>query len=150
MQRKGKLAKKRNIRKLTPDQRSERAKKRVVDKLGIREYEKLQNQFKTLAAQSSKSCKSLIDGLIMGLVQQNLSNREIQQVFRVGNNRINRVRLLIENPELLKKERPTPKHAATPGDIDRLKAHLGKYDTEDGFPCAHRRPLKFFLKQGLT
>ena len=93
MQRKGKLAKKRNIRKLTPDQRSERAKKRVVDKLGIREYEKLQNQFKTLVAQSSKSCKSLIDGLIMGLVQQNLSNREIQQVFRVGNNRINRVRL---------------------------------------------------------
>ena len=104
----------------------------------------------TLVAQSPKSNRSLIDGMIMGLVQQNLSNREIKQVFRVGNNRIDRVRVLIENPELLNKPRPTPKHAATPEDIDRLKAHLGKYDTEDGFPCAHRRPLKFFLKQGLT
>ena len=150
MQRKGKLTKKSNIRTLTPDERSESAQKRVSDKLGNGEYEKLKNQFKTLVAQSPKSNRSLIDGMIMGLVQQNLSNREIKQVFRVGNNRIDRVRVLIENPELLNKPRPTPKHAATPEDIDRLKAHLGKYDTEDGFPCAHRRPLKFFLKQGLT
>ena len=150
LQLKGKLAKRRNVKKQTPEQLAARAKSRVIDKIGIGEYDKLRDQFKVLASQRSKSSASLLDGMIMGLLQQNLTNRQIREIVSVGNNRINRIREVVENPELLKKGRPRPKHAATPEDIDRLKAHIATYDTEDGYPCAHRRLLKFFVTQGLT
>ena len=150
MRRKGKLVAKRNVKSMTTSQLAARSKKRVIDKLGVSEYTRVRKQFENLVAIRSRKGEALIDGMIMGLVQQNLTNREIKEVLNVGNNRIDRVRRVTANPELLKAERPKPKHAATPDDIHHLKAHLATYDTEDGYPCAHRRPLKFFLKQGLT
>ena len=147
---KGRLVAKRNVRSMTPEELAERSKKRVIDKIGMTEYNEVRKQFAALVASRSKKGESLIDGMIMGLIKQNLSNREIRQVFRVGNNRIDRIRLIISKPEVLKSVRPKPKHAAKEADIERIKAHLATYDTEDGYPCAHRRPLKFFLKQGLT
>ena len=56
----------------------------------------------------------------------------------------------MKNPKLLKKKRYTPSHAASDKDIVNLKQHLGTFETEDGFPCAHRRPRKFFVEQGVT
>ena len=147
MRRKGKLVAKRNVKSMTSSQLAARSKKRVI---GVSEYTRVRKQFETLVANRSRKGETLIDGMIMGLVQQNLTNREIREVFNVGNNRIDRVRRVTANPGLLKAERPKPKHAATPDDIHHLKAHLATYDTEDGYPCAHRRPMKFFLKQGLT
>ena len=150
MRLKGRLVAKRNIRCLTPKERADRAKQRVVDKLGKTEFDRIVKQYSTLNSLKTRKSQFLIDGMIMGLIQQNLANREIRQVFKVGNDRINRIRRVIKNPELLRKKPFVPKHAATPSDIERIKTHLELFDTEDGFPCAHRRALKFFLKQGLT
>lgn len=150
MKDKGKLVPKKNVKCMTEKERLLRAKARVIEKLGQIEYDKLRKQFKKLTASSSSKRHTLIDGMIMGLIQQNLTNREIRQVFTVGNNRIYRIRKVVKNPELLKTERRVPKHAATTDDILELKAHLATYNTEDGFPCAHRRQLKYFLVQGLT
>ena len=135
---------------MAQEERALRSKDRVIEKLGKEVYDKVRKQFHKLVLLNSKKSQSLIDGMIMGLIQQSLTNRQIIQVFRVGNNRINRVRKLIQNPELLNTKRFVPKHAASAEDIKRLKDHLATYSTEDGFACAHRRQLKYFLIQGLT
>ena len=150
MKAKGKLITKKKIKRMSADERRLRAKERVMEKLGKKEYDKVQKQFSKLVASTSSSSRPLIDGMIMGLIQQSLSNRQIRHVFRVGNNRINRIRKVIRDPELLKTKRPAPKHAASIDDIEQLKAHLATYSTEDGYPCAHRRQLKYFLVQRLT
>ena len=136
---------------MTEQEKSERAKNRVIRKLGETEYNRFKQQYSNLIAAKSQKNENLIDGMIMSLIQQNLSNREVMQIFKVGNNRINRMRKIVKNPKLLlKRKKQVPKHAATSADIDRLKTHLASYDTEDGFPCAHRRARKFFIQQGLT
>ena len=88
--------------------------------------------------------------MIMALVQQNLSFAEIRSIFRCGNDRIRRIREIISNPKVLQKKRPAPKHAITDEDLEVLMDHISGYETEDGYPCAHRRLLKFFIVQGLT
>ena len=150
MRPKGRLVAKRNTRSMTEEDKAERAKSRVILKLGDSEYNRVKQQYAKLSAVNSRKSHSLLDGMILGLIQRNLSNREIRQVFKVGNNRINRLRSIMRNPELLIRKRFVPKHAVTPEDIARLKEHLATYDTEDGFPCAHRRARKFFVQQGLT
>ena len=70
-------------------------------------------------------------------------------VSGVGNSRIKRVRKIMLDPSLMARKRPRPPHAVLEEDIQNLKNHLGTYETEDGYPCAHRRPRKFFVKPGL-
>ena len=86
----------------------------------------------------------------MSLLQQNLSNLEIRQLFQCGNSRISKVRKIMEQPALLNNPRPKPHHAVVQDDLDALERHLMTFETEDGFPCAHRRLRKFFIVQGLT
>ena len=82
---------------MTTEELGERAK-RVVNKLGSHEFDKVKKQYSELVASKSQKCGSLINGTIMGLINQNLTNREIRRVFSVGNNRINRIRKVIKNP----------------------------------------------------
>ena len=149
MRPKGRLIPIRKCRKITKQESAERAKGRVIQKIGKNEYDRLKQNWESMGRSNPQVGHSLVDGMIMSLIQQNLSNREIMVVFNVGNPRINRIRLAIRNPETLKKPKLKPKHAASDIDIQRLKNHLATFDTEDGFPCAHRRPRKFFIQQGL-
>ena len=41
-------------------------------------------------------------------------------------------------------------HAVSDQDIVRLMTHIKTLETEDGFPCAHRRPRRYFTEEGLT
>ena len=81
MRAKGKLVAKRNVRSMTTEELGERAKKRVVNKLGSHEFDKVKKQYSELVASKSQKCGSLIDGTIMGLINQNLTNREIRRVL---------------------------------------------------------------------
>ena len=56
----------------------------------------------------------------------------------------------MDEPTILDKSRPRPTHAVTQNDLDAITTHLSSFETEDGFPCAHRRLRKFFVVQGLT
>ena len=86
----------------------------------------------------------------MNLIQLNLSTNEIRGMFRCGGYRINRLRKILDNPDSLKSQKRVPAHAVKRKELISLKKHLETYETEDGFPCAHRRPLKYFTLQGLT
>ena len=128
--------------------------KRATDsakrKLGADKFQQLKTNYSALSTASILKRRKLEDGMIMALLQQNLSFDEIRAVFSCGNSRIKRVRDIMEDPTILDKKRPTPKHALSKEDLAALKVHLLTYETGDGFPCAHRRARKFFIIQGLT
>ena len=146
---KGRLVVPRKCTPLTPEQREARAVERALVKLGQQEYDRVKLLLLSLGGEAQRN-KTLVDGVIMGLLQRNLSNLEIRSFHKFGNSRINRIRRLLKNPDLLLRKRPRPVHAVTTSDRENLRAHLATYETEDGFPCAHRRPRKFFVRQGVT
>ena len=150
MRPKGKLVVPRRGNKLGRDLLLKRATECAKRKLGSARFLKMQSDYAALSSVSSSSRKKMEDGLIMACLQENLSFDAIRSVFGCGNSRIKRVRDIMENPSLLDKKRPTPKHAIINDDIMALKNHISTYETEDGYPCAHRRPRKFFIIEGLT
>ena len=145
---KGKIVTPRSYRKLTYADKVKNAVVRAKHKLGDEEYSRVKRLLQTID-DAKGSSKPVLDGIIMGLLQRNLSNNEIRSVYKVGNSRINRIRKVMNNPSLISSKRPRPSHAAVEADLNNLKTHLESYETEDGFPCAHRRPRKFFIKEGL-
>lgn len=46
--------------------------------------------------------------------------------------------------------RVKPKHSLTEDEINSIKDEYQHWELEDGFPCAHRRPRKFFVKEHVT
>ena len=56
----------------------------------------------------------------------------------------------MEDPERINRRSNVPSHAVSKADIDALKAHIATNDTEDSFPCSHRRPQKYFTEPRLT
>ena len=111
-------------------------------------YHALKRQWASL--DSSGSDHKTADGMIMTLLKMGLSKRVIIAVFGCGSSRVKRVRLDMMDPQRLDKPRPPPHHAVTDDDMRLIKDHIESYDTEDGFPCAHRKPRKYFVEQGLT
>ena len=145
---KGKIVIPRSCRKLSDAVKVQNAAVRAKHKLGEAAYNSMRKLLQTINEVKGDS-KTVLDGLIMGLLQRNLSNNEIRSIHRFGNSRINRIRKLMSNPSLINSRRPRPKHAAVEADLNNLKTHLETYETEDGYPCAHRRPRKFFIQQRL-
>ena len=147
---KGKLVIPRSYKRLDPEQVMERADASAKMKLGEETYNKLRANYSALSKASKRKRKKLEDGMIMAFVQQNMTSSEIRSMFKCGNSRIRRLRNIIDNPTILEKKRPVPKRAVTEEDLKDIVAHIKTYETEDSFPCAHRRILKYFIVQGLT
>ena len=150
LRKKGKLVAPRNVKKMSHDEKIHRAILRAQQQLGGESnWKKLREQYNALYTSKPENYESLADGLIMSLIQRNCSNIMIRETFRCGGPRIRRIRKWMANPHLQKIERKPPPHAVTKKQLDELKNHIRSYDLEDGFPCAHRRPRKFFVQQGL-
>ena len=150
MRPKGRLVAPRQRKKLGRDLRLKRATETAKEKLGNHKFQKLQANYAALSTAVSSDRRKLEDGLIMAALQDNLSFDQIRALFGCGNSRIKRVRNIMGNPKLLDQKTPQPEHAFNKEDIEALKDHISLYETEDGFPCAHRRPRKFFIIEGLT
>ena len=149
---KGRLVSEQISRQSTPEQKRRGYLERAAHKLGGTDVrDKLSKQWDEIRVVKNKVNEKIGDGLILSLLQQNLSTREIRAMFcKAGVSKINRIRKIMEDPKSTSIQRKPPPHAASSIDIDNISAHLGTFDTEDGFPCAHRRPRKFFIQQGLT
>ena len=150
MRPKGRLVVPRKRDKIGRDNYLIRATASAKRKLGIDKFNQLKANYSALAAASIVKRRKVEDGMIMSLLQQNMSFDEIRAMFKCGNSRIKRIQDIMDDPTLLDKKRPTPKHAIKKEDLTALKEHLSSYETEDGFPCAHRRAGKIFIVQGLT
>ena len=67
----------------------------------------------------------------MCLLEQNLSFRQIKALFNgLGTSRVQRIAALAKNPDKVQKVLPPPSHAATKEDIQRIKEHQLKFETE--------------------
>ena len=141
----------RNRKKLTEEEKQVRALAAVKETLGEESFEGLRKQWLVLRDSKLKADKKKADGLIVCLLQQNVSQRQIKALFpKLGTSRILRIRKVMDNPELAKKPRPPPSHALTPSQKEAIKTHISEFDTEDGFPCSHRRARTYFTQEGLT
>jgi hypothetical protein len=92
------------------------------------------------------------DGFLISLLTQEYSFRELRELFKVGAYRLQRLKDEMKDPGLRsrKLEKKTPSHAFTEEEkqvvLDLAKTWNDRL--EDGFPCAHRRQMRFFLNRG--
>ena len=126
--------------RITQAERDKRALNAARELVGIDECERLRRTWDCLKSSTKSDKHYAMDGMIMNLAQLNLSNGLIRAIFGCGVSRIVRVRQVMSNPDLINRKRRTPTHTATENDLDNIKVHLATLDTEDSFPCAHRRP----------
>ena len=125
MRLKGRLVAGRKVKKSTEEERRARTLERSKEKLGIAELNRVQTLFKSLNVVGNKS-RSVLNGLIIGLLQRNLSHYEIRAITGVGGPRVKRIECIMKNLSLLNKKRPRPHHAVTPEDLNNLKRDLQK------------------------
>ena len=90
----------RSYKRLDPEQVLVRAEASAKIKLGEENYSKLRANYSALAAASKRKRKKLEDGMIMALLQQNLTGAEIRSMFKCGNSRIRRIRKIMNNPTI--------------------------------------------------
>ena len=75
---KGRLVAKKNVKRLPPDEKLKRAAVSARKKLGDEQFNKLQKTYKDFEQVNHLKRRKLEDGLIMSLLQQNLSFIEHQ------------------------------------------------------------------------
>ena len=144
LRKKGRLVSPRDVKKMTEEGKLKRALGRAQEKLGgVDNWTNIQKQYKTVIETKPHNFESLADGLIMSMVQRNLSN------IMIRTSRITKIRNLMRQPHQQRRIRKPPPHAVKAEELEDLKTHLLTFETEDGFPCSHRRPRKYFVKQGL-
>ena len=122
---KGKLVAPRRGKKSTKAERRDRALDRAKSILGQSEFDRVQTLFQSMNVVGNKS-RPVLDGIIMGLLQRNLSHYQIRSVTGIGGPRVKRVERVMKNPALLNKKRPRPHHAVSDEDVDNLKSDLQK------------------------
>jgi transposase len=92
--------------------------------------------------------------MIIAFMKQGFSDIEIRSLFKVGGSRVKRVKAQFSDTELRAQRmaRKTPIHAFSDEDKQRVFDQIESWnvDLEDGFPCSHRRQMRYFIKEGVT
>ena len=130
--------------------REQNALKEARRKLGEDKFKTLQTRWLSLDTGNGGADQNTANGMIICLLQQKLTHREIRAVFGCGKGRIRRIRDSLRDPLGRLKVRKAPHHAATGEQKDEIKRFIRTYDTEDGFSCSHRRQRKYLLVEGLS
>ncbi|CAM6105951.1 unnamed protein product [Calypogeia fissa] len=93
------------------------------------------------------------EGVIIGLINQGLSQKEIRAMLPVGGYRCARLKKAIEtNFENFHTKCGQQKGSTTVTEeqLNFVKTHATAWAIEDGFPCAHRCPRTYILEEGVT
>jgi hypothetical protein len=127
-----------NKSRMTPKEKNEKTKRNILLALG--EYGKtVLARWKTYDPKNRDDWM-LQNGLILGLIDQGLSQIQIRMFLGCGGSRVERVR------HHERAERKPPSHAFPEATITYLKVIVSQWKTEDGFPCAHRKPRQYLLQ----
>jgi hypothetical protein len=130
-------------------QKMESAKQRVMEKLGSQEQvSEVQESWTKLKTKRGERDWEKANGIILNLIDVGLSEIEIRSILPVGSSRIQRLRSY--DPSVAPISSGAPLHALNRKDIAFFKGFIEGIDTEDGFPCGHRRPKKYVLEEGAT
>jgi hypothetical protein len=87
------------------------------------------------------------NGIIINLRNLGASEIELRSVFNVGSSRVHRLDHYDPEQDVGPK---VPAHAFSAETLAFLKEVADTWETEDGFPCVHRRPRHYFTEAGIT
>ena len=150
----GRLIPARNIKKTSEKQqelvRDENANISAEKKLGAAEVVVLRKRWQSLDTGNGGEDQQTGNGMIVCLLQQGLTLREIRAVLGCGKNRILRIRRELRDPSLKKKKKKPVYYHVTEEQKEEIKRHLRTYETEYGFSCSHRRQRKYLVAEGIT
>jgi hypothetical protein len=94
------------------------------------------------------------EGVILGLMAQGYSDREIKALLGVGASRVSRVRKIHKDGTWdgshIRRPMKVPHHALSSDDPIAFIEDCKTWELEDGFPCSHRRPRQYFVEAKLT
>ena len=151
---KGRLVPPRRTQKLSRREqeavREKNALKEAKSKLGDEKFRSLQSRWSALDTGNGGRDQATANGMIVCLIQQELTMREIRAVFGCGKGRIKLIREKLRNPSKFASQKKPPHHAASRLEKEEIKRFIRSYDTEDGFSCSHRMQRKYLVLQGLT
>lgn len=144
------LKKERNTTVQSSDAKSQKALKRIMEKVGEESMQTIKETFHSLSVNGDNEKKLQADGIILNLMDMGISNNDIKFFLHCGGPRVNRLRLAKESGFQAVKEKNAPKHALSSDDIERVKSFIMLLPTEEGYPCCHRRMKNYLMDQGLT
>ncbi|CAM6105554.1 unnamed protein product [Calypogeia fissa] len=93
------------------------------------------------------------EGIIITLLNQGLSQKEIRALIPVGGYKIHRIKCAVDFGFVdfhTKRPKRVPVHAVTSDQLQFLKVDVNSWKVEDGFPCAHHRPRTYLLEENIT
>lgn len=93
------------------------------------------------------------EGIVINLVTQGLSQKEIRALIPVGGFRTSRLKKAVDSDFAdfhTKRKRQVGASAVTSDQLEFLKTDANSWKTEDGFPCAHRRPRTYLVEENVT
>ena len=148
MRKKGKLVKLRPRSRMTKAERDANIKARLIEKLSQPVADQISDQWERLETGKGQKDQNEGDGIIKNLLSLGLAYNEIQMLLSCGKGRICR----LNNPERYKnvKEKQTSWNSITVEDKSNFVAFFENLETETGFACAHRQPMKYTTEQGLN
>lgn len=125
-----------------------RAKTRAISKLGQSEFDRIASGWANLRTLKRKTpLYEKGNGVILNLIDLGLSNIEIRSILPIGCGRISQLRKF-DGSNATTRRRPA--HALSDESIAYLNDVIKSWPVEDGFPCAHRRPVLYLLEEGIT
>jgi transposase len=93
------------------------------------------------------------EGVIIGLINQGLSQKEIRAVLPVGGFCCARLKKAVNTNfvDFHTKHGPAVgSNVVTTEELQFLEDDVAGWETEDGFPCAHRRPWKYLMEENIS
>jgi hypothetical protein len=101
-----------------------------------------------LTYSSITTTESEEDGILMSCINLGMSDIQMKATFHVGGSRLTRLRQRIKEGDDYKiPVKAARSHAFSEDTINFLREQMDKWPVEEGFPCAHRRPVQYLLNE---
>jgi hypothetical protein len=123
-------------KKMTPREKNEKTKRNILHALG-ESGTRILARWNSLNPKLNHEDWMHQNGMIICLIDQGLSQIQIRMFLGCGGSRIERLR------HYEKSERKPPAHKFSEATVLYMKEIVSKWNTEDGFPCAHRKPRQY-------
>jgi transposase len=134
--------------------RKTNALERVVKKMGEESFNALKETWNAMKTRYDEAEWEQGEGVILGLMAQGYSNREIKALLGVGGSHVSRLRKIYKDRTWdgshTRRPMKVPHHVLSSDDLTAFIEDCKTWELEDGFPCSHGRPRQYFVEAKLT
>jgi hypothetical protein len=134
--------------------RKTNALERVVKKMGEKSLNALKETWNAMKTGYGEAEWEQGEGIILRLMAQGYSDREIKALLGVGGSRVSRLRKIHKDGTWdgshTRRPMKVPHHALSSDDLTTFIEDCKMWELEDGFPCSHRQPCQYFVEAKLT